>query len=818
MEMLKLVRHGLLALVGMVTLLSGCGDSQGSFLTNAPGTRSSGEVYGRVLLERSAAGASVQVTDLAGNSLGGGTVDSTGNFRVAVASETLPSEFRVKVDMPAGSSWDLPLLANVDRDGAAFCNVLTTAAALYRDRNGGSQEAAEAWVRRTFAIPQGVLLGSGVDESTRSFFRHSLFLDRARSRGGVSAYLSSLIESGQVSPQFGEVAGAIALSIALDLAADGIEDAIGRVAQWLGFNIGNSDEVDEALDALNSIESSLATLESQISEDFTTLENDLANVEQAATLLEAYENLSQALEKPVAELDTRTLELIVLGRTNTITNEPRLPLVGFDTFATSLSNFNSETTLALIADLVLGQQQLGILEVYRRLISLQLGVTPTGSTVFAYTPFLSNSLFFDPYESVFQYYANAQILGLNLLVENANLALSPSIVADARVTIAKLRTNLALQSQAVGFPLPSDFLLSMPANAFKPRQYQPAPATPSATILYTQVMAPTAALNDQQAFLSLTQDFQAPGYPSGWRLPTTDELNFLYDVAIQRNPSDSKAGLQSLGFELPDNWDGYLWYLYSSGEASADVYVYNFNTGQPDNAIPSPGVEYGYIEVCSQGFDSSASYVELVAAGFRPTGPLSLQLAAGGTELQAFLNDENVTKYCAFSCSGPRQLELVETTQNSVTLVWHPGAGPLSAQTVTATLPGMNASDGTPKELRAALQVQVPSPPPTRTATSLLLTPSNTVLTEPGAQTVFKAIAFYDDKTIADVSQQVDWSLELPNGLPYPPGSATINGSIPGNLIFTQFPVSQPTVVIRATLAAEAVTGTTQLTVSEAAP
>ena len=121
----------------------------------------------------------------------------------------------------------------------------------------------------------------------------------------------------------------------------------------------------------------------------------------------------------------------------------------------------------------------------------------------------------------------------------------------------------------------------------------------------------------------------------------------------------------------------------------------------------------------------------------------------------------------------------------------------------------MDAGSGAGKVLTQTITVPVPSPSPSRELTSIVIKPSNLILLDISQNTPFKAIGYYDDRSIADLTSQVTWSLELPNGFEYPRLEATINGSIPGVLIFFTSVVTDPNFTVKATL--DGVVGTTQV-------
>ncbi|MCA9777475.1 MAG: hypothetical protein KC800_12180, partial [Candidatus Eremiobacteraeota bacterium] len=121
-------------------------------------------------------------------------------------------------------------------------------------------------------------------------------------------------------------------------------------------------------------------------------------------------------------------------------------------------------------------------------------------------------------------------------------------------------------------------------------------------------------------------------------------------------------------------------------------------------------------------------------------------------------------------------------------------------QTITATLRGMDADTYVAKTFTVSIDVPVPSPLPTRTLKSIVVTPSNYIILNPSNPTPFKATGYYDDNSLADLTGQVTWSLELPNGFQYPRFEATINGSIPGVLIFFTGVITDPSFTVKATL------------------
>jgi hypothetical protein len=854
---------------------AGCGSSSDFVATSSgsgPSLPADQLVFGRVKLDAPPTGAVARLTDLTGSPLGfpSATVDSSGNFRIPASIASLPEEFRVEVRLTGSSPWNLPIVANArnyTEQDAVYCNILTTAAALYRAQEGSTQEQAEARIRTLFGLPSGIDIASGVDESRRSPFRHEEFLRQAASQGGVEAYLLAVLDGAPIAAQFGELAGAVALGVIADLGADVVTDGLGKLAQSLGLNIGKQAEINQANEDLTNIQNQLTQLTTDLQADFNTLNAEI-RADEALTLLTLYNTLSTSLVQPTSELTTRTQDLRSAVESNPITNGPFSPSQQVQGLLTEIAAFNAEDQLLQISDVLFGSSNTSLLVVYRQLLGYRTGN--------ALMPGASNPLFYDFYERFFTFYAQQQTLGLNLLVENANLILDAGTIDTARQTAGEVVADQVLEFQYLGFPLASDFYLTNPQAAYQARTNSPNPPVASGTVYYTQLQGATYAYNQRSIYLASTytdsdgnlvnvqasdqgipfrnscQSYSEPGYPSagfpnGWRLPSLGELTQLRALALNVNPNSAVDGLVDMGFVVPDDWDGTVWFLeldntLVNGEAvenntnpnavpeyfgvDQDQYikVFNFNDASTygyDAQSLYDQVWYAqrhYLVVHYQSADvgsgAEGSYQTVVAAGFRPTAAPTITLS--GSRLTATLsNGENVTPYVSWTSSNPAQLEVIGNGTSEVTLLWHPGSNPaqnLTAQTITGRLQGMS-STGSYIEHASTLNVPVPSPLPTRTLKSILPTPSNQILTSTATATQFFATAFYDDNSVEDVSNLVTWSLELPDGLPYPPGEATITGNVKGALVFKSPVIVDPAMVIRATLGS--ISGTTQLEVAD---
>ena len=818
-------------LLGLLFLLvfTGCGGSNVSTLSSGV-VGGEDVVFGRVLLDKPAAGATAQLTDLSGVPLGypPAEVDETGNFRIQTNIAALPPEFRVSVRLDGSSPWDLPIVADVrdyNEDKSVFCNILTTAAALYRQRKGVTAEEAAIWVRGIFDIPSGVDIGWGLDESTRSAFRHSVFLTEMAG-GSVAGRIDALIENGPVT---GQILTTLAITLVADLATDAIGEVAGSVAQALGLNIGDDDEVTDLSKELSDIQSQIDRLSSQLQTDFNQLETAIA----FETLVDEYTDLTISLEDTISGIEVATQDLATEATESDITNEPFSPDSDLTDLLSQIAAYDAESDIRILVDTLLGRNQSpSLLKIYLEILAYQ-SVPPlidTGTSpapVFASTPVLSNTLIFDRFERLSDYYFLIQTLALNLLVENANLSQDQATVEEARDTATALSHALVEQYWERGFPLDSDFYLANPQAAFEGRGKEPLPSTPSGTLFYTQIQAPVVGYpnfnDDGQALIDQAESFQAPGYPSGWRLASLDELQQLRALALQANPDNVINGLALLGFSTA-GWEGDLWfpdYDQPGVDGLSGNYflkVYDFIDGVAggyESVIFETdllGAEISYIQVNYLPFDSSQTYEHIVASGFRPTTAPQLTLSPDGTAVTATLNGEDISQYTVWTSSNPEQLEVDNLGEDSGTLTWHPGAGPLAAQTITATIQGMDSATGQSRQLQATLSVPVPSPAPVRELTRIVISPSNLIVDDTSADIPFTATAYYDDRTLQDVTGQVSWELLLPDGSPYPIFEASINGSIPGILIFISPIINNPEFTVQATL--DDVVGTTQVEVA----
>lgn len=879
MDYCRLVLRRFLTLWMVGVVLAGCGSSGTSVSATYPlvaGTNS--RLFGRAVLERSAVGATAELTDLNGDSLGypRAKVDSSGNFRIPIDPTGLPKEFRVRVNPSTDSKWNFPIIANIENYGPAtrvYPNLLTTAAALYRERSGGTQEQADSWVRAKFDIPGSVHLGWGVDESTRSHFRHSLFL--AQASGDPSAYLTSLLNDGDSRAQAASAAeeekgitdffSDTGTSIIANIGADSIlfvgGKITGAITQALGLNIGDPVSAQTVAGQLTEIEDSLEELGAQLNADF----GKLAELTEASALLNTYLTLTSSLQPLLTEYKVQNQNLVTLANEADMNNTPFVPSQALQDLQAGISSFDGQTSLNEMSAALLGNNEsASLLRTYLQLLS-SLGGTPPENpasptaAAWADSPFLSNTRTLDPYIPFVEFYAEQQLLALNLLAENANFSLEQSTVEDARKSAADAQYSILEQSQYIRFPQATDLVFCDPGAAFRARTKSPSPKTPSGTLFYAQVQGLTEAYGDYEtypdlqnnvkvftdggtAFLQDLDKFSVPGYPDGWRLPSLDEVQQLRQFALQASPNDAIDGLEKLGFTNVSslgNSGGEVWYLDTDdqnvdGIAVEDgpgiedydnyidendpVKVFDFATGETYGYDAQTTYDHLFYEshcyfmVNYQSFDSSLGYEQIVAAGFRPTTAPTVELSEDGTQVSATLNGQDVTQYCAWKSSNPNQLEVRSFGDDLGKLYWHPGEGALTSQTITASLLGMDSSTGERKTLQSSLTVQVPDPIPSRTLTGIILTPSNSFLLNSSENTVFTATGLYDDQTLQNISSQVTWSLELPDGSPYPPGKATINGSVPGILVFTGPILGDSLVVIKATLGATV--GKTQLQVA----
>ena len=869
MDYYRLVLKRFLTLWVVGVVLAGCGSSGIDFVT-ADGSSTGAmnpQLFGRALLDRPANGATAELTDLSGNPLGfQAKVDETGNFRIPVVRDALPEEFRVRVLLHSDSDWDLPIIAN-HRIGeqAAYPNILTTAAALYRERNSVSQAEAESWVRLTFNIPDDAHIGWGVDESTRSDFRHSTFLAQALANGGVSSFLNARLDNREVVGQSIEdadepsIPSQVGASIIANIGADAILDAssalLGLIGQSLGLNIGNSTSVQDVSNQLSEIQNDIGDLERQLAADFEVL----SKLSEAQSLINSYLTLTTSLQPVLTGIQAQTENLVTVSASADITNAPFNPDQAVEDLLAGLASYGAEADLDQMETALLGRNQTAsLLRLYSQLVAINVGVPPidpAGSTPVAWanTPVLTNLLIQDAIYPIVEFYGQQQILALNLVVENANASLNQATVEDARETAADFQVALAEQLQYARLALPSDLYFANPGAA-----YESGTETPkNATIYYSQLQAKTAAYRDigyrqsgpalytvysdgAQQFRTECASFQAPAYGSGWQLTTLNQLRQLRALALQADPNSAVGGLTKLGFTLTSDFEDnpYLWYydpnssdingtVYTEGQnltiqirendpvkrfdfATGDTYGYN-----PPDMADLFRSEYAYLELRPQNFNGdSTPFKKVVACGLRPAKPPELTLTSDekGPKITAEFNTDIVNEYCVWQSSNFRQLEVRSLGEDSGRLIWHPSDEPLTAQTITVSYQGMDADTGQVKTLQSTITVQPPDPAPTRTLTGILLSPSNSILLNSSTNTPFKAVAFYDDNTIEDVSQKVSWSLELPDGSPYPSGKATINGSIPGILVFTGPILGDSTGVVKATL--NGIVGETQLLVA----
>ncbi len=863
--------RNLTALALSALLIAGCGSDSssisglsGSANVNPGGSQTARQVFGRVLLEAPLQGATVQLTDLGGRPLPRvptTTVDESGNFRLPTQGLLLPAEFRVVVNPPVGSPWNLPIVANVGNyndNGIVFANILTTMVAQHRSQNSANQADSESWLRSLYKIPASVDIGYGVEESRHSPFTHSKFLQDAASRGGPATYLQQIVTTGVLPKSvFATIGSALGEKLGASILDLTEGNAIGFVAESLGLNVGNSKDIEKVSEQISELQTQIKTLSSDLQADFAALSAQLAEVAEAISLLSDYNTQVGVLDSDINEIQILTDNLVATSSTATITNAPFTPSSGVTALLTSLANFEAETALASLSDNLLGRNQLqSLLYVYLQLLSLQQGVSPQGITnsstapVWGYSPLISNQKITDRLQDFLDFYAGQQTFAFNLLVEQANASGDPATIANAQIQSRDYYQAIAQEQDRVPPPLKSVSFLSNPQVAFQSRSYNPRPPVPSGILYCTQVQSPTTAYNEVNTqfdprfqvftvfsdggftFKNQTEAFQLGNLPSGWRVMSKDEAEQLHSVVAGSNPQEAAANLIKLGFVPPTQWDGTVW-IVDPDEANVQgqpvkvnglaldfsgnypFKVYNlfdgsfFGLTESDVANQLIGHKHAYIQVHYQSFGSDQPYDEVVAAGFRPTVAPTVSMI-NSTQLRALIGTSDVTSACQWSSSNNAQLEVSNRADNPGALLWHPKPGlTLVPQTITATMSGMDSTNGSQRTFSTTFSVPVPDPAPARTLKSIVVTPSNRILLNQ-VTTQFKAVAFYSDFTSEDVTESVTWSLQNLDGTPYPANQATITGSVQGALAFTG-PVTDPDIVVVAV--AESVTGKTRLEV-----
>lgn len=338
-----------------------------------------------------------------------------------------------------------------------------------------------------------------------------------------------------------------------NLAGDGLSFVFGWAAKQMGFNFGSGNQLAEIASTVTTILSAVEELQSKSA---------------AAVLRDQISSLSQALVPVVNDSGS----LATSAGSVDITDQPFVPAPGVGTLISTISEANYPNILTVVQEQLAGTGNV-LLNALSYQLTTTSGVDQTAAT--GLVPWRA-SVMTAPSMDLYNQFAFQQVLGMNLLAEQAhNSLLSPDPVPSIATAIPQLaQASQALKRQRQQLPLYSDpnVLVDLENGVM----YY---ATPYGSAEWSYAYGLLAQLQ----FQFVMGDGSAATYSGDWRFPTFGEgqalqnrgrFNPSKDSTVPVNSSgaypdvgSATAGLPGLGFNFSPSSsvlgsDGEIWMSY----------------------------------------------------------------------------------------------------------------------------------------------------------------------------------------------------------------------------------------------------------------
>ena len=610
-------------LVALNLLITGCSSSSSAALNGNNGPVQLADRVGVLHLGTSSTQANLQVRgyDASGRVVGTTTTDARGSFVL----KNIPSDGLVVIETK-----EVTLSAPVNGQKFLWVTGVSTLVSRYLQANPEqSLTQAQQAIARYLDIPAGTSVQGTFGQSWHSAFSWPVFVQRAgatpldafldqqaaaAAQGQVAyfrephpypALYSALGNElhpgnvpdgvqllGQVRAQDGEVAASFLKTLVDNVTADVIANeatnGLDKAFGWLGSLLGLNKAVEIA-ELQNAIKELLEDVENLSIEVQTDIEQD------------EFDSINEALNPAIIRIGQQSLNYLNLANLAP-SYPPGVPVVSVDptvtAFATGLRAYATDPTDSLQDDLALlrkylqgkGGTQNPIL-LYASLVQNEKGnTTPGGSTLFQ--DFRSNALQ-DQTAKVLDYYRAYQLLGINLLAENAHMDSSTLGLSNTQQTNT-IATGIESASTQIGLvteDLAIEGQLVPPSTLFSDEVLVD---RHSATMWYLPMQSSNEV--DYIANFNVNGDDQYT-----WYTPTPEQLGTLRGYALNAGGQDVATGLQNMGFTgLPTSGDIIVACAsngaYTGFQSESDDWtVYDLTTGTPStygdyNKLPEFGV------------------------------------------------------------------------------------------------------------------------------------------------------------------------------------------------------------------------------------
>lgn len=746
------MRRHLMLLLLLAFGAAGCsGGSAGGVEGGGP---TGHRLYGRVLLDVSAAGAAVEAVGTGSRD----TTDATGGFALSVPSGPL-----LLVATVDGARYRRVLAAPLTH--AAYVNAVTNLVALYLETHRDVPVAeAEARVKAFLRIPPGVDAAYGVEELPGSPFSHRVFLAEAAANGGVESFsrtLAGQVDGGPPRAFVSEASKAwwkdLGLQVAADLGTDVLTGVARGLVGWalsaMNVNLGEAGELRD-----------LAAQIEQITAQTGQIQDDVIRAFAAGDLQSLTNTLEQDYTTPFDQLNKSYVDQL---NSVTPTGLPRTPSQELTALVQSVLDTDVLAFLAVLDDAMQGRN---LSPCVTRLLAAQrnaqVGAGMGDSLIVVENGSIATMA------AVYDYYASYQTLGFNMLAESVHVADAPAAgIQLARGFAVKFFADLKAQSLLVPVPWKNRVVLDRGGSMWN--------GTLQADVDGRSVLdyAPNG-----------TYHWAGAGR-SDWQLPTSqqvDRLSAMMKAGIY-GPDLAAQGpgpaLQELGFDVtglgghtkiwlgepgPKRYDlvtGQVESVSNLDDTYPAIWVRNFPDGEDADTARTAGVPRSIAVSALEGRLTATAVMDVAG-----------ETVAG----------VDVTDRVVWTSANPALLEVSNSPghEGEVAFRHDPDSPDSSDIYVYASdrpirVQGQDAQTGDAVWGRILMATDlVPAPP----VVSLSLTPRNVNYAHLPTSRQYYVTAWYADGSVRDVTSQAACSVQDGNGNVLPAAEGAFSSSVPGVL------------------------------------
>lgn len=747
------MRRRFLLLLALAVALAGCSGAGGGAVEPDGAATPAPLLAGRVLLDRPAAGAQVEMNGAtAVTNAGGGFLLPRPRGRALLTASVDGAPFRMALDGPPAH--------------AVVVNAVTNLIALYLETHPDLPlEEADRRVKAFLRIPARVSASHGLEDVAGAPFSHRVFLAAAAQNGGVEAFsraLAAQVDGGPPRAFVSEAAKGfwkdLGLQVAADLGTDLLTGAARGLVGWalsaMNVNVGEAGDLRD-----------LAAQIQQITAQAAQIQDDVLRAFAAGDLQDLTNTLEQQLTSPFDTLNGSYVgQLLAVTPTNVpLPPNPQVSALVQTVLATDLEEF-----LAVLNDVMQGRN---LSPCMPRLVAAQRNAQVGAGQGESLIVLENRSI--GVMQSVFDYYASYQTLAYNLLAESVHVADSPAAgIQLARGYTLRLFANLKAQSLLVPVPWKYPVVLDRGGS------------------MWYGTMQGEVDSNGISHYAPMAAQ---PLYGSGanrtdWTVATVDDADRLFErmQAGVYGPDLAASGpgpaLQELGFDVTA-LDGHT-KIWVSGRGPTPA-RFNLTTGESDTSYGSnDSYPFLWVRAFPSNEDADTARTAGVPTSLEITVTNGLRAVASmslGTET---VEGVDVTDRVVWTSGNPALVEVSNAPGREGTLTWRYEPHPSTVYLYVSDRP-IQIVDGQVQPADAVYGRLLLDPPIVLSPplVSLSVTPKNVDYgTLPTSRQCY-ATGYYQDGSVRDHTNDAVWSVLNADGTAaLPAEEASFSASVPGVL------------------------------------